>query len=257
MNWLGGQLKLEPETIQSFLLSYEDILNQVLTAVRELLPDILNLSVRIGSGLVNFLVSGMVSVIVSIYILTDKEKLFEQCRNLLYAVASRTAAGTTLRVCRLANGVFSSFISGKLLDSAIIGVICFVGMSLIDATVMAMPFALLISVIVGVTNIIPFFGPFIGAVPSAMILLMINPPSAFWFTVFIVILQQFDGNILGPKILGGLIGLPPLWVLAAIILGGGFFGFLGMVAGVPVTAVLYTLFREWLAARLQTRARRE
>jgi len=114
-----------------------------------------------------------------------------------------------------------------------------------------MPFALLISVIIGVTNIIPFFGPFIGAIPSALILLMVNPWSALWFIVFIIVLQQFDGNFLGPKILGNSTGLPAMWVLIAIVVGGGLFGFFGMLLGVPTAAILHTLVGEFVENRLQ------
>ena len=144
--------------------------------------------------------------------------------------------------------MFSGFIIGKIIDSAIIGVICFVGMSLLG-----MPFTLLISMIVGVTNVIPFFGPFIGAIPSIMILLMASPIDAIKFAIFVLALQQFDGNILGPKILGDSTGLSAIWVLVAIIVGGGLFGFAGMVVGVPTFAVLYSLTSDFLADRLKAK----
>ncbi|MCQ2445640.1 MAG: AI-2E family transporter, partial [Clostridia bacterium] len=140
---------------------------------------------------------------------------------------------------------FTGFVSGKVIDSLIIGIICFVGL-----TAMKMPYALLISVIVGVTNVIPFFGPIFGAIPSTLIVLLVDPLKALLLVIFVVILQQFDGNILGPRILGDSTGLPTFWVMFAIIVGGGLFGFVGMLISVPVFAVIYTLIREIINARL-------
>ncbi|MDR1059929.1 MAG: AI-2E family transporter [Clostridiales bacterium] len=249
MDWIGRQFAIEADSVDQFLLSYEDLLNQILAMARDLLPNILNISMRIGSGIVSILTA----VIASIYMLSGKEQLLHQCRRGLYALCPPRAADIVVRIQKLSLSVFTNFISGKLLDSACIGIICFVLMSLMDWLFIDMPFTLLISVIVGVTNIIPFFGPFIGAIPSAMILLIVNPMSALWFTVMIIVLQQFDGNILGPKILGSSTGLSALWVLAAIIVGGGLFGFIGMLAGVPVVAVLHTLFSELIDTRLRAR----
>ena len=247
MDYISVHYNIGPEGVDQFRLSYEDIIDKLLTMVRETLPDIVNISMKIGSSVV----SGLTAVIASIYMLASKEKLFTQCRRALYAFVPKRAADSVRSVLHLSVSIFSSFISGKILDSVIIGLICFIGLTLINATFAQMPFIPLISVIVAVTNIIPFFGPFLGAIPSAMIILIVNPMSALWFTVFIVILQQFDGNILGPRILGGSTGLPPLWVLIAIIVGGGLFGFPGMIAGVPAIAVLHTLTREVIDNRLQ------
>ena len=169
-------------------------------------------------------------------------------RRVTYALLSRDKADRVLRISRQANEVFSGFIAGKIIESAIIGMLCFAGM-----TIFRMQYALLISVVVGVTDVIPFFGPFIGAIPSIMILLIVDPWDALYFGIFVLALQQFDGNILGPKILGDSTGLSPIWVLVAIIVGGGLFGFAGMVVGVPTFAVLYALTREWVTDRLRAR----
>ena len=150
-----------------------------------------------------------------------------------------------MRISKQANQIFVGFINGKLIDSAIIGVLCFV-----LCTIFQIPYAILISLIVGVTNIIPFFGPIIGAVPCVMILFIVDAWAALRFFVLIIGLQQFDGNILGPKILGDSTGLSAIWVLVAIVLGGGLFGFAGMLLGVPTFAVLYALVREWANERL-------
>ena len=190
----------------------------------------------------------IVAVIVSVYLLARKDVFAAQAKKIVYSLCPTRAADLLVAETRRAYRIFSGFITGKIIDSAIIGVICFVGMS-----VLGMPFTLLISVIVGVTNVIPFFGPFIGAIPSVMILLMASPIDAIKFAIFVLALQQFDGNILGPKILGDSTGLSAIWVLVAIIVGGGLFGFAGMVVGVPTFAVLYSLTSDFLADRLKAK----
>lgn len=138
------------------------------------------------------------------------------------------------------------FINGKLIDSAIIGVLCF-----ILCMILRIPYAVLISVVVGVTNVIPSFGPLIGAIPCLIILVIVDPLAALRFLIMVIVLQQFDGNFLGPKILGGSTGLSAIWVLISVIVGGGLFGFLGMILGVPTFAVLYDLMRQWVNKRLE------
>lgn len=239
------KLGLDPEVTKNMMISYTDLMNQVTQIAAKLMPQILNYGMAVGSGVV----SALTALIASIYMLMDKNKLLGQMHKVIYAFLPLPKAKRTLEVCSHANKVFNGFIGGKIIDSAIIGVICFVGMNLLR-----MPFALLISVIVGVTNVIPFFGPFIGAIPSVMILLMASSPmNALKFGVFIIVLQQFDGNILGPKILGDFTGLSAIWVLVAIIVGGGLFGFAGMVVGVPTFAVLYSLGSEFLRNRLNAK----
>jgi predicted PurR-regulated permease PerM len=246
LDWVWAQFSLEESSLDQFLLSYEDLVNQFLILIRNLLPDLPGISMRIGNAVITFLTS----TIVSVYMLVSKRKLLGQCRRVMYAFMPRRGADAVARVMRMSAQVFSGFIGAKIIDSAVIGLLCFFGMSLM-AVFIDVPYIPLISVVIGVTNIIPFFGPFIGAIPSGMILLMVNPMSALWFTVFVVVLQQFDGNFLGPKILGGSPGLPALWVLVAIVVGGGLFGFPGMVAGVPTAAVLYSLLSEAVRARLE------
>ena len=147
---------------------------------------------------------------------------------------------------RFTDRTFIGFITGKLLDSAIIGILCYIFCAIVD-----MPYALLVSVIIGLTNIIPFFGPFIGAVPSALIILLIDPWKCLIFVVFIIILQQVDGNFIGPKILGNSIGISGFWVMFSIIVGAGLFGFWGMLLGVPVFVVIYTLVDKAMSRKLQ------
>lgn len=192
-------------------------------------------------GVFNTILDVVVGLIVSVYILYSKRRYTGVAKKLTYAVFRPPLANTILHLASESNRIFSGFISGKLLDSLIIGMLCFIALSLFH-----MPYVLLISVIVGVTNIIPFFGPFIGAIPSTMLILLAdptNPKQAIFFAIFILCLQQFDGNILGPKILGDSTGLSALMVVVAILVGGGFFGFMGMFLGVPVFAVISYLFR--------------
>ena len=185
-------------------------------------------------NIVSEIFNAVIGLIVSIYILFSKETFVRQSKKCVYAVLSARHANMVLHLTTKSNDIFGGFIIGKLIDSAIIGVLCFVGLSILK-----MPYVMLVSVIVGVTNIIPFFGPYIGAVPSTILIMLANPIQGVYFVIFILLLQQFDGNILGPKILGNSTGLSAFWVIVAILLGGGLFGFVGMVMGVPTFAVLY------------------
>ena len=200
-----------------------------------------NLTKAIGSvganvvGAVRGVYNVLIGIIVSVYLLYSKETFAAHCKKLLYAVLSLEAAERLLKSLRFVNDVFMGFLSGKILDSFIVGIICF-----ISCSILRIPYALLVSVVVGVTNVIPFFGPFIGAVPSVLIILTESPIKALIFVVFIVVLQQFDGNILGPKILGNRVGINGFWVMFSIILGAGLFGFAGMLLGIPVFVVIYT-----------------
>lgn len=188
----------------------------------------------------------LIGIIVSIYILFGKETFACQCKKAVYAVTNAERANLFLHLMTKSNKIFGGFIIGKIIDSAIIGVLCFVGLSILN-----MPYTVLVSVIVGVTNVIPFFGPYIGAIPSALLILLVDPVKGLWFIVFILLLQQFDGNVLGPKILGDSTGLSAFWVIVAILLGGGLFGIAGMIVGVPTFAVLYYIVDMLLNNRLE------
>lgn len=189
-------------------------------------------------GFFSSLINWIVGLIVAIYALLEREAFDGQAKKIVYAVLPIENANVVIEIARKANQIFSGFISGKLVDSLIIGVLCFIGLSMLR-----MPYTLLISVIVGVTNIIPFFGPYVGAVPSAFLILLVNPIQCLYFIIFILVLQQVDGNIIGPKILGDSTGLSAFWVIFSILLFGGLFGFVGMVIGVPTFAVIYYLIK--------------
>ena len=238
---LIDEFHLDGEGINDLFVSYQDLMKKAADYVAQKIPELLSLGVAVGSGVI----SAITALISSIYMLLGKGRLVPQVRKMIYAVAPTARANKFLDICRHANEVFVGFINGKLIDSAIIGVLCFI-LNLI----FRIPFAILVAVVIGVTNIIPFFGPIIGAVPCLMILLIIDPWAALRFAILVIALQQFDGNILGPKILGNSTGLSAIWVLVAIVVGGGLFGFPGMLLGVPTFAVLYSLVREWVNARL-------
>ena len=181
----------------------------------------------------------VIGLIISVYLLMGKRDLLARSKKLLYAFIPEKAAGHVCNVCTYANRVFGGFIGGKLVDSAIIGALCFLGMFAFH-----LDYALLISVIVGVTNVIPFFGPYLGAVPSALLLVVVSPVQALKFVIFILVLQQVDGNIIGPRILGDATGLSGLWVVVSILLFGGIWGVPGMIVGVPLFAVIYKIISE-------------
>jgi len=200
-------------------------------------------------GVFNGILKGAVGLIVSVYILYSKRKYVGLAKKITYAIFKPHIANTILHMSSRCNQIFSGFISGKMLDSLIIGMLAFIGLKIFH-----IPYALLISVIIGVTNVIPFFGPFIGAIPSAILVLLSEPTNIkqiLIFVIFVLCLQQFDGNILGPKILGDSTGLSALMVVVSILIGGGFFGFLGMILGVPFFAVLHYLMECFIHFRLE------
>lgn len=257
---LPGMLEKQLDRVSVYLKSDDEIAASIMqlieTTEKSLLAwirtnlfstvsTVANSLLSIGSAVVNM----VVAVVVTVYLLMGQEHYLAQCRKLFYAVSrNKRFNRAVMEACHQANRIFSGFISGKLLDSLIVGIICFVCLS-----VMRMPYTLLISVIVGVTNIIPMFGPFIGAIPSAFLLLLVSPSKCLLFLVFIIILQQVDGNIIGPKILGDSTGLSSFWVMFAIIVGGGLFGFMGMLFGVPTFAVIYYLIQRFIAYLLGRR----
>ncbi len=243
MTWLQGLLENDPQlqkNINDVYSSVSDTLNEwIKTSVIPYLHEILN---GFGAGLMNFvsvLNNTGLGLIVAVYLLMSRHKYARQAKLVLYSIVRQDWAAVIHEELSYANRVFEGFISGKLLDSLIIGVLCYVFM-----LIAGMPSAMLISVIIGITNIIPFFGPFIGAIPSILLLLIDNPIQAVWFTIFVIVLQQFDGNVLGPKILGDSTGLSSFWVLFSILLFGGIWGFVGMIVGVPFFAVIYDVLRK-------------
>lgn len=247
--WLVHLFENNPELEAQVLYLYREGMAAVQSYISaELLPSIQNLdnlqNIIKFAGDVSYSVMGVFTILknlvlgifVMVYLLNLKDTLAAQCKKLAYSFLPLSWANGVIDEFRFIHKSFGEFFIGKVIDSLIIGVLCFVGMTLFK-----MPYTLLISVIIGVTNVIPFFGPFIGAIPSAVLVLIANPGQFIWFILWILVLQQFDGNILGPKILGNATGLSSFWVLFSILFFGGIYGFIGMIIGVPVTAVIFDL----------------
>lgn len=248
--WMNGIFEKHPELND---LPEEDIASVENWFSNSLVPKLQEFLSATSSSLVgsvfsifNGVLNFIIGIIVSIYLLMSKELFCAQAKKIAYALLREERANNLINNMRYGNKIFGGFITGKLLDSVIIGVICYICM-----VILKMPYAALISVVVGVTNIIPYFGPFIGAIPSAIIILMVNPMKCLTFVIFILILQQFDGNILGPKILGESTGLSSFWVIFSITLFSGFFGIVGMFIGVPVFAVIYAAIKTFINKRLE------
>lgn len=206
-------------------------------------------SITIGAiNVVVVLKNVIIGLIVSVYVLMEKERFEGQAKKIIFAALPIKKANSVIQIVHKIDQIFGGFIIGKMIDSVIIGIICFIGCS-----ILRMPYTLLVSVIVGVTNVIPFFGPLIGAVPCVIIVTITDPLHGLYLLIFILILQQVDGNIIGPKILGDSTGLSSFWVIFAIIVGSGLFGFKGMLFGVPVFAVIYYLIQQLIAYSLKRR----
>lgn len=248
--WIEDLLETNP-AVESWVTAqmntyYKEMTNWL---TKEALPQAQNLMFAVSGGifqLVGFLGDLVVGIIVSIYLLGTKERCAAHGRKLAYGFISLENTRWLFRGVHKADSIFSGFVRGKLLDSLIIGIICFAGCQLL-----AIPYTPLVSVIVGVTNIIPFFGPFLGAIPSIFLILLASPIRAVYFLIFVICLQQLDGNIIGPKILGDKTGLSSLWVIIAILVGGTFFGVPGMFFGVPVFGCLYSFVSFLTRTRLR------
>ena len=237
--WSKNTLANYPELRDFVTEKFEEINTNLFTWIRDtILPGLGSFVSNITAGVYYFLravYNIVIGIIVSAYLLSNMETASARAKRLCYCVFGVEWAEKIRSAIRFTDRTFMGFINGKLLDSAIIGLICYV-----VCAILKMPYALLVSVIIGVTNIIPFFGPLIGAIPSAFIILLVDPLKALIFVIFIIILQQLDGNIIGPKILGSSIGINGFWVMFSIILGAGLFSFWGMLLGVPVFVVIYT-----------------
>lgn len=243
---LPGMLEIQLGRLQKFLVSnnqfasaaadlVESAENMLVTWIKtNLLSTVYNLAsslMSVGSAIINV----MLAFIIMIYLLLDRERYMNQCRKIFHTFSRNERVNDAVYdTLRQANKMFGGFISGKLIDSLIVGIICFVFM-----LILGLDYPLIISVIIGVTNIIPMFGPFIGAIPSAFLLLLVSPKQCIIFLIFIIILQQIDGNVIGPRVMGDSIGLPALYITIAILMFGSLFGFIGMIIGVPTFATLY------------------
>lgn len=236
-----------------------DINKEQVDIVNEKLKGLIDIIIKIGTNMLPVLGNMVTSfassiwniaigLIVSIYLLMDKENMCARIKKVVYAIFPKAVAEKIILITHKSNIIFGKFLSGKIVDSAIIGILAYIILKICN-----MPYVLLISVIVGITNIIPFFGPFIGAIPSFIIILFVSPEKAFWFLLIVFIIQQLDGNIIGPKILGDSIGISAFWILFSIMIAGEIMGFVGMIIGVPLFAVIYSLFKDFINEKLKSK----
>lgn len=215
---------------------------EILPFVQEYLGQITSGVLAVLKVILNF----FVGIIVVVYVMSIQETLTGQCKKIIYAIFPAKKGNVIINTVRKSHEIFGGFVTGKIIDSAIIGVIAYIG-----CMILQIPSALLVSFIIGITNVIPFFGPFIGAVPTILLVLIQSPIHALYLAIFILVLQQVDGNIIGPKILGDSTGLSAFWILTSISIAGGLFGFFGMLLGVPVFAVIYYIVQQIVAYRME------
>ena len=241
-NDLMSETNVSPEYAALIQEQMNKYIQLVMDFAKEIIPIVGNMLKAIASSIWNI----VLGIVISVYLLIDKENFFAINKKITCALFSTKTANRIFELAYRSNETFGKFLSGKIIDSAIIGVLSFVVFS-----VFKMPYTLLISVIIGVTNIIPFFGPFIGAIPSFIIILFVSPTKALVFLVLVFIIQQLDGNIIGPKILGDSIGISAFWILFAILVAGKFLGIVGMIIGVPLFAIVYSIIKEEVEYKLK------
>ena len=218
-----------------------DLFNSALAALSNAVPQLVSLT----SNLVSIVVTGVLALVFSIYMLSGKDRLLAQCRRVLRAYTPPKVCRMVLEVTALTAGTFSKFVTGQITEACILGGLTFAGMVLLR-----LDYPLLIAVLIGVSALVPIVGAYVGAFTSALLLAMIDPMKAVIFLLFLVCLQQFEGNVIYPRVVGTSLGLPGIWVLAAVTIGGGLFSFLGMLLSVPVASILYTLLRQDVHRRL-------
>ena len=242
---IAFEFRSNRELMNWIINNIESAVQSGIAYVTEYIPTFITNALSASIQVVKFAFNFLIGIIVATYYLLDYENLHKKTKMIIYAVFPKGIADELQRISTLSSRIFNQFIVGKAIDSLIIGIICLVG-----CMIMKLPYYGLIAFVIGVTNMIPFFGPFIGAIPCMFLLLLVDPMKMLIFTVFIFVLQQLDGNVIGPAILGDALGLPSLLIMFAVIIGGGLFGFMGMFIGVPVFALIYTLFKEFVGKSL-------
>lgn len=251
-DWINGQLNDDSDWAvmlqQGLEKGLEFLQNWATTSLPGMANSLLSYVTTGVIGVVKSVFNLIVAMVVAIYVLKDKHRFLAQSKKLLCAFAGERRANQVLDTARHANKIVGGYLTGMIIESLIVGVVCFAGMSL-----MRMPYALLVSVIIGLTNVIPFFGPIIGAVISSALILLTDFRQGLIFVIFIIILQQIEGNIIAPRVLGDSTGVSPFWVTFSLLLFGSLFGFVGMLIGVPLFAVLYYLLGLWIDTRLENR----
>ena len=250
MNWMPqAAVWLEELNLNLDLTSidWREIITQVVNFLQNGAGNVLNTTFTVASGIFNGIVTGFLAIVFSFYLLMNKEKLGSQTKQLLYALLKEPHADYLVRVGQMTNRTFSKFLSGQCVEAVILATLFFVSMS-----ILRFPYAMIISTLIAFTALIPVFGAFIGCVVGAFLILLVDPVRAFWFVVLFLFLQQFEGNIIYPRVVGSSVGLPSMWVLVAVTLGGSMMGVLGMLVYIPMFSVLYRLIREAVSNRLET-----
>ncbi|MEG0895396.1 MAG: AI-2E family transporter [Oscillospiraceae bacterium] len=242
LNKILSQFGISTDVYEAIVSMFSSVSDKILSYLTEAVPKILLTTKNITNGIMNF----FVGFVFAIYMLASKEVLLKNSKKMIYAFLPKNTADYLQQVYRLAKSRFSGFVTGQLTEAFILGILCFIGMK-----IFGMEYAPLISVIVGITNMVPIVGPIIGSIPGVLIMLMVKPIMALWFIIFIVVLQQLESNLIYPKVVGESTGLPGIWVLFSIVVGGNLFGFIGILMGVPVFAVIYTLIGYHTNAKLK------
>lgn len=240
--------KLDASALINLEIDWEKLSSTVIDYLKRDSGKLVNTTVDITTSIFSSIFNFILGVVFSAYILMQKEKLGGQATRMLYAFLPERWADRALHVCALSNQMFSRFVTGQCTEAVIIGLLCFIGM-----LIFRMPYAPMISVLVGFSSLIPIFGAFIGTAIGAFLILMDSPMQAVWFVLFIIILQQLEGDLIYPRVVGSSVGLPSLWVLLAVTIGGSVWGVLGMLVSVPLCSVLYCLLREVVGTRLEQR----
>lgn len=240
-----ASLQIPEEAIPHIQIDWSKVVDVVTNTLKNGGSAVFNTTIGITSSIVGGVMNFILGSVFSIYLLLQKEELTRQLKRALYAFLPEHRVKRILEVGSLTNRIFGKFVSGQCIEAVILGALCFVGM-----TIFSMPYAMLVSMMVGVTALIPMLGAFIGSGIGVFLILMVDPMTAVWFLVYIVILQQLEGNLIYPRVVGKSVGLPGLWVLVAVTIGGSLWGILGILVSVPVCSVLYTLLREAINIRL-------
>lgn len=254
--WVNRVFEDNPQTIEFIfneVKNFTDLINEIATQLQPIAGDIAG---NVSGWLLNFLGSlltgvknSLIGVIIAIYLLYSKERMLAQAKKIMIALFKTNTCKTLFSGLAKSNDIFKKYIISNLLDAMIIFIFMLIG-----AFAMGLPYQTLIAVVCGVTNLIPFFGPFIGAIPCGVLILLVDPVKVIWFGIFVLVLQQIDGNVIKPFLFGESIGLPAIWVLISITVGGGLFGIPGMLLGAPVFAVFYLLFAEFIAGKLKKKS---
>ena len=231
---------------QNMDIDWQKTIMEALSFLQNGAGNVLSTTFNVAASIFSGIVTGFLAIVFSFYLLLNKEKLGGQIKQILYAYMKDEHADYIVRVGRMANKTFSGFLSGQCIEAVILGSLFFVAM-----TIFRFPYALMISVLIAFTALIPVFGAFIGCIVGAFLILLLNPIQAIWFVVLFLVLQQFEGNVIYPKVVGGSVGLPAMWVLVAVTLGGSTMGVVGMLVNIPLFSVLYSLFREAVKNRLK------